>query len=151
MIRRRRARTDDPEIIRLIIRELIPLSYTTSPRDAQAIRDLPKRLRDGVTFVAARTKTSTPMGFVHLYIRGETLLYDMLAVHPQHRGKQLGTQLMAQGEAYGRIHKCKTARLFVDYSNPRAMRLYTQLGYKTVRELPDYQCYEMIKSLTTSF
>ena len=32
MIRARRARTDDKEIIRLIKQELIPLSYTASPQ-----------------------------------------------------------------------------------------------------------------------
>ena len=47
MIRLWRQRTDQPEIIRLIRAELIPLSYTASPRDAQTIRELPGRLKQG--------------------------------------------------------------------------------------------------------
>ena len=147
MIRPRRARTDDAEIVRLIKSELIPLSYTTSPRDAQTIRELPKRLRGGMTFVVSRTKTSTPIGFVHLYTQGETLLYDMLAVHPGHRGKQVGTMLMARGEAYGRAHGCTLARLFVDYGNPRAASLYARLGYEAIRFYPEIRCIEMVKEL----
>ncbi|GGD48239.1 GNAT family N-acetyltransferase [Paenibacillus nasutitermitis] len=148
MIRPRRARTDDTEIIRLIKSELMPLSFSTSPRDAQTIRELPIRLRSGTTFVVSRTKTSTPLGFVHLYTQGGTLLYDMLAVHPQHRGKKLGTKLMAYGEAYARKQECTTARLFVDYSNNDAQRLYTRLGFRANRDFPELRCFEMVKSLT---
>jgi ribosomal protein S18 acetylase RimI-like enzyme len=149
MIRLRRPRTDDAEIIRLIKTELIPLSYTTHPRDAQIIRELPKRLRGGVTFVASRTKTSTPLGFLHFYIIGDMLLHDMLAVHPQHRGKQIGTLLMAYAEAYGRSQKCREARVFVDQGNERAHRLYARLGYETVRYYSDVRCYELVKTLAT--
>ncbi|MBW7476607.1 GNAT family N-acetyltransferase [Paenibacillus oenotherae] len=151
MIRFRRPRTDDAEIIRLIKTELIPLSYTAHPRDASTIRDLPKRLRRGVTFVSSRTKTSKPQGFVHLVTIGETLLFDMLAVHPNHRGKQAGTMLMAQGEAYGRAQGCSIARLFVDDINPRASRLYARIGYKTIRHYPELRLYEMIKPLKFPF
>ncbi|QYR22843.1 GNAT family N-acetyltransferase [Paenibacillus sp. sptzw28] len=151
MIRPRNARTDDTEIIRLIRKELIPLSYTASPRDAQTIRDLSKRLRGGVTFVASRTKTSTPLGFIHLYTQGDTLLYDMLAVHPRHRGRQIGTMLMAQGEAYGLSQKCSVARLFVDQGNPRAHRLYSRLGYETIGYYPELRCYELVKNLKKTY
>ena len=124
LIRKRRSRTDDTEIIRLIRTELMPLSYTANPRDTKSIRELPKRLRQGVTFVISRTKTSMPLGFLHLYIIGDVLQYDMLAVHPQHRGKQWGKMLMAHGEAYGRSKSCTLARLFVDDGNDKAKRLY---------------------------
>jgi ribosomal protein S18 acetylase RimI-like enzyme len=147
MIRARRARTDDKEIIRLIKQELIPLSHTASPRDAQTIRELPKRLSDGVSLVYSRTQRSVPMGYIHYYIRGELLLYDLLVVHPQHRGTQIGTTLMNQAETQGREKGAKIARLFVDHSNPRAQRLYARLGFQTIRYYPDLRCYEMLKSL----
>ncbi|MBB3072243.1 ribosomal protein S18 acetylase RimI-like enzyme [Paenibacillus baekrokdamisoli] len=151
MIRLWRPRTDSAEIIRLIKAELIPLSHTASPRDAQTIHELPKRLREGVTFVNSRTKTSTPLGFIHFYIKGDVLQYDLLAVHPQHRGKKIGTMLMSHVEAYGRSKNCSLARLFVDNSNPRAQRLYTQLGFDTVNYYHDLRCYEMTKALTAPF
>ncbi|WP_219838644.1 N-acetyltransferase [Paenibacillus sp. R14(2021)] len=147
MIRARRARTDDQEIIRLIKQELIPLSYTASPRDAQTIRELPKRLSDGVSLVYSRTKKSMPLGFIHFYTRGQLLLYDMLVVHPQHRGKQIGTLLMNEAELHSRQQGATHARLFVDYGNPRAQRLYARLGFQTVRYYSDLRCYEMLKAL----
>lgn len=151
LIRLRRPRTDDAEIIHLIKTELIPLSHTAHPRDASVIRELPKRLRRGITFVASRTKTSKPRGFVHLMTAGEILLFDMLAVHPKHRGKQVGTMLMAQGEAYGRAQGCSIARLFVDDINPRASRLYARIGYETIRHYPELRLYEMTKALKLPF
>lgn len=151
MIRLWRRRTDEPEIIRLIKAELIPLSYTASPRDAQTIRELPARLREGITLVSSRTKTSIPLGFIHFYIKDDLLLYDMLAVHPQHRGKKTGTMLMAYAENYGRSKNCTLARLYVDNGNPRAQRLYAELGFQTVNYHMGLRCYEMIKVLKDPF
>lgn len=147
MIRTRHARTDDKIIIKLIKEELIPLSYTASPKDAQTIRELPKRLRQGVTLVHSRTKNSEPLGFIHFYVRDGLLLYDMLVVSPNHRGKQIGTTLMNQAELHGRQKGAKAARLFVDHGNPRAQRLYARLGFQTLRYYPDLRCYEMVKTL----
>ncbi|MFC4812408.1 GNAT family N-acetyltransferase [Paenibacillus sp. GCM10023250] len=147
MIRARRARTDDQEIIRLIKQELIPLSYTASPRDAQTIRELPKRMNDGISLVYSRTKRSQPLGYIHYYIRDGLLLYDMLVVHPQHRGKKIGTTLMTQAETQAREQGATIARLFVDHGNPRAQRLYAKLGFQTVRFYQELRCYEMLKPL----
>ncbi|WP_165822323.1 GNAT family N-acetyltransferase [Paenibacillus montanisoli] len=147
MIRARIARTDDDEIIRLIKKELIPLSYSASPRDAQTIRELPKRLSDGTSLVYSRTKRSIPLGFIHYYLRGDTLLYDMLVVHPQHRDKKIGTRLLAKAEEEAKAKGCRIGRLFVDLGNPRAQRLYTRLGFQTIRYIHEVRCYEMIKWL----
>ncbi|MFC5648271.1 GNAT family N-acetyltransferase [Paenibacillus solisilvae] len=151
MIRFWRRRTDESEIIRLIKAELIPLSHTASPRDAQTIRELPKRLRQGVTLVFSRTKTSTPLGFIHFYVREDLLLYDMLAVHPRHRGRKIGTTLMSYAEGYGRSKNCTLARLYVDRGNPKAQRLYAELGFQTVNYYEQLRCYEMIKPLNAPF
>ncbi|SDW44600.1 N-acetyltransferase [Paenibacillus sp. CF384] len=149
MIRARIARTDDEEIIRLIKSELIPLSYTASPRDAQTIRELPRRISDGVSLVYSRSKRSIPLGFLHYYTRGDILLFDMLVVHPQHRGKQIGTHLITKAETKAKEKGCSVARLFVDHGNPKAQRLYSRLGYQTVRFIPEVRCYEMVKPLVT--
>ncbi|MBP3965717.1 MULTISPECIES: GNAT family N-acetyltransferase [Paenibacillus] len=149
MIRARQARIDDDEIIRLIKTELIPLSYTASPRDAQTIRELPKRLSDGVSLVYSRSKRSIPLGFIHYYTRGDMLLFDMLVVHPQHRGKQIGTLLISKAETAAKEKGCSYARLFVDHGNPKAQRLYSRLGYQTIRFIHQVRCYEMVKSLAT--
>ncbi|MFC4776873.1 GNAT family N-acetyltransferase [Paenibacillus sp. GCM10023252] len=148
MIRSRNPRTDDDEIMRLIKRELIPLSHTIHNGDAQTIRELPKRLRRGVTYVAAGSKSSTPYGFIHFEIIGSILMFDMLVVHPDHRNRQWGRKLIAHSEAYAQSQQCSLARLFVDQINSKAMRLYARLGYQTVRYYPELRCYEMHKPLT---
>ncbi|WP_308635899.1 GNAT family N-acetyltransferase [Paenibacillus silvisoli] len=147
MIRARIARTDDDEIIRLIKTELIPLSYTASPRDAQTMRELPRRLSDGVSLVYSRSKRSIPLGFIHYYLRGEMLLYDMLVVHPRHRDKKIGTKLMTKAEEQAKENGCRIGRLFVDEGNPKAQRLYTRLGFQTIRYVHEVRCYEMVKML----
>lgn len=149
MIRNRRPRIDDAELIRLIRSELMPLSHTINPHDATELRTLPKRLRSGVTFVIAHNKASIPLGFVHLYIIGDTLQYDMLAIHPTHRGKRWGRVLMKHGEDYGLARGCTRARLFVDEGNDKAHVIYRKLGFVTVQYHPIIRCYEMMKQLST--
>ncbi|WP_338552493.1 GNAT family N-acetyltransferase [Paenibacillus sp. KS-LC4] len=147
MIRERNARTDDEEIIRLIKTELMPLSWTTHQHDATVIRELPLRLRRGVTYVAAAGKTAVPYGFIHFETMGDILMFSMLAVHPQHRNRHCGTKLMAAAEAHGLAASCTMGRLFVDQINDKARYFYTKLGYQTIRYYPELRCYEMIKGL----
>jgi ribosomal protein S18 acetylase RimI-like enzyme len=111
------------------------------------IRELPKRFRTGVTYVASRTKQGPPVAFVHIYALGKQLYIDMLVTHPEHRGQSWGTTLMAYAEAYGKKHGCDVSRLFVDRINARAHRFYMKLGYLTVRYIPELQCYELLKPL----
>ena len=82
MIRERNARTDDEEIIRLIKSELMPLSWTTHQHDATVIRELPLRLRRGVTYVAAAGKTAAPYGFIHFETVGDILMFPCLPCTP---------------------------------------------------------------------
>lgn len=56
MIRIYDPRLDEAEVVRLIRTELIPLSHTVHQLDAQTIRELPKRFRRGVTYVASLSK-----------------------------------------------------------------------------------------------
>lgn len=149
MIRLRNPRTDDAELIRLIRTELLPISHTARPLDAQIVRELPKRFRSGMTYVASLSKNSAPIGFVHCEIIGEVLYVDMLATNPDHRNRRWGKRLMAQGEAYGAAHQCKAARLFVDAVNDKARHFYVKLGYTIVHYHQDLRCYELIKPLTS--
>lgn len=146
MIRIRKP-SDDTELVRLIKAELLPYSHSVRPHDAHTIRELPKRFRWGVTYVAAKGKTGPPVAFVHCSASRGELLVDMLVTHPQHRGCGHGTSLMSYAEAYGRKHRCAVSRLFVDRSNGRAMAYYHKLGYSVFRFWPDLQCYELIKQL----
>jgi len=147
IIRNCRPRTDHPEIIRLIYTELMPLSHTADPHDPKQTSELPKRLSKGSTFVVSHTETSKPLGFLHLYLNGQIAFFDMLAIHPAHRGKRLGQMLMSFGEAYARSQHCTRARLFIDDGNSSAYRLYTKLGYTITGYYPTLRCYEMQKAI----
>jgi ribosomal protein S18 acetylase RimI-like enzyme len=147
MIRAYNPRYDQAEVIRLIRDELIPLSHTVHQHDAQVIRDLPLRFRRGAAYVAALSKKSPPVAFIHFEAMGDILYQDMMVTHPEHRGRGWGTKLMACSEAYGAENGCSVARLFVDDSNGRAHQLYRKLGYETVRYVPELRCYEMLKRL----
>lgn len=147
MIRIYEPRLDEAEVVRLIRTELIPLSHTVHQHDAQTIRELPKRFRRGVTYVASLSKKSAPIAFIHFEVMGEVLYLDMMVTHPDHRNRQWGRKLMAHSESYGRTQQCKVARLFVDQVNAKAHHLYNKLGYDTVRYYPELRCYELIKLL----
>ncbi|RCW42164.1 GNAT family N-acetyltransferase [Paenibacillus prosopidis] len=148
MIRLYEPRIDEAELVRLIRTELIPLSHTVHQHDAQTIRELPKRFRRGVTYVASLSKKSAPVAFIHFEVMGEVLYLDMMVTHPEHRNRQWGRKLIAHSEAYGQAQQCKVARLFVDQVNAKAHHLYNKLGYNTVRYLPELRCYELLKPLT---
>ncbi|MGM0880221.1 MAG: GNAT family N-acetyltransferase [Bacillota bacterium] len=148
MIRLYEPRIDEAELVRLIRTELIPLSHTVHQHDAQTIRELPKRFRRGVTYVASLSKKSAPVAFIHFEVMGEVLYLDMMVTHPEHRNRQWGRKLIAHSEAYGQAQQCKVARLFVDQVNAKAHQLYNKLGYNTVRYLPELRCYELLKPLT---
>ncbi|WP_424767187.1 GNAT family N-acetyltransferase [Paenibacillus sp. sgz302251] len=148
MIRMYAPRWDEAELVRLIRNELIPLSHSVHQLDAQTIRELPKRFRRGVTYLAARSKKSAPIGFIHFEVMGEVLFLDMMVIHHEHRNRGWGKLLMAHSEAYGTAQHCKVARLFVDQTNAKAYHLYNKLGYKTIRYYPELRCYELFKSLT---
>lgn len=141
-------RTDQAELVRLIRTELIPLSHTVHQHDAQTIRELPKRFRRGITYVAALSKKSPPVSFLHFEVMGEVLYLDMMVTHPDHRNRQWGRKLIAHGEAYGLTQQCKIARMFVDQVNAKAHNLYNKLGYMTINYYPELRCYELVKPLT---
>lgn len=148
MIRFYEPRYDEAEVVRLIRTELIPLSHSVHQLDAQTIRELPKRFRRGVTYVASLSRKSAPVAFIHFEVMDEVLYLDMMVTHPDHRNRQWGRKLIAQSEAYGQAHQCKVARLFVDQINAKAHQLYNKLGYENVRYHPELRCYEMLKLLT---
>lgn len=148
MIRFYEPRYDEAEVVRLIRTELIPLSHSVHQLDAQTIRELPKRFRRGVTYVASLSKKSAPVAFIHFEVMDEVLYLDMMVTHPDHRNRQWGRKLIAQSEAYGQAHQCKVARLFVDQINAKAHQLYNKLGYENVLYHPELRCYEMLKLLT---
>lgn len=136
--------------MRLIKRELVPLSRRPRLRGARLRKEVAARLKRGLTLVGSRTPDSEPVAFVHMEIRPPTLFVDLLAVDAkaQHRG--WGTQLMAAAEKIGREQHCFDVRLFVDNTNESGFHFYRKLGYRVARHIPEAQCREMVKPLTTA-
>lgn len=62
-------------------------------------------------------------------------------VRPSYRGKGVGRELMAEGEAMLRRYGCRKIHLMVTRSNEAAVGLYEDLGYKVTR-------LQMEKSIT---
>lgn len=145
LIRVRNPRTDDSAIISLISKVLIPLSHTVHPRDAPILRTLKQRLRTGRTVVAGKSKTGAPFGFIHYGIAHGILYIDLLAVHPDYRGRAIGSSLLAAAENEGRRTGCALSHLFVDEGNVQAHRFYKRCGYMAVRHHSALKCTEMIK------
>lgn len=147
VIMRRYTTADKAAVLQLIRAELVPLSNTVHSLDGKLLRLLPRRLKQGVTLIAGRTRSSPPLAFIH-YMTGNKLLFiDMLVVHSRYQGKQLGTQLMCAAEADGRARGCSRALLFVDKGNDGAVRFYNRLGYTLARYDQALQCYELGKPL----
>jgi ribosomal protein S18 acetylase RimI-like enzyme len=68
---------------------------------------------------------------------GEGEFYiDTLSVDPAHRGRGLGTKLLKYLIVEIVQKESKTLGLLVDIKNPRAKKLYTKLGFRTVGKKP---------------
>lgn len=147
MIRYRRPRQDDPVIIDLIEKELVPFSHLPPEEIATIFKDLPKRLARGITLVASPYYEADSVAFIHFMIHGELLYIDMMAVAPAHRRQRLGKTLMSHAEQYAGSRGCRRAKVMVDQGNSRAHSFYRKLGYKTIRYIDQSECYELEKML----
>lgn len=141
MIRTRRPVIDDEAIVQLVKQELLPHSHLVAIH-GQLLKKIPERLEEGLTYVAVNRHNRT-VGFIHVYVRKDTLILDMLAIAraSQHRG--IGTKLLRKAEWYGRAERCTKSQVMVDYGNIQAERFYAQNGYRFIRFVPTVVCNEM--------
>ncbi|MGM1048513.1 MAG: GNAT family N-acetyltransferase [Bacillota bacterium] len=145
MIRYRKPGQDDAAILQLIESQLVPLS-NLSPKELDTIRkDIPTRLRRGVTLVASPNQEGNVIAFIHFMLHGELLYIDMLAVAPAAQRKRLGISLMKHAEGFALSRGCKRAKVMVDLGNQKGLSFYQKLGYSIVRIITPSQCYEMEK------
>ncbi|AGA57193.1 MULTISPECIES: GNAT family N-acetyltransferase [Thermobacillus] len=150
-IRPYRHRQDTAAILRLIRRELVPLSHTPIGREALTDRALTARIRQGRTLVADG-QDGEVKGFVHFMVTSRPnvpalLQIDMLAVEPDSRGQGIGSALLREAELYGRSRRCTAASLFVDEGNDRAHLFYLRAGYRAIQYWPSLRCRELYKPL----
>nr|WP_240159843.1 GNAT family N-acetyltransferase [Paenibacillus aceris] len=146
VIRKRFAANDDRAIHRLVVEQLVPFSRLYQSSTSITFSEIRKRLNHNKTFVAAKGYKQ-PYGFISVIRKSNVLFVDMLAVDPREQGKGLGKELMKMAEDYGKSERCRTAELFVDDSNPKAIGFYLSKGYEIQEYLPELSCYKMRKKL----
>ncbi|WP_223067870.1 GNAT family N-acetyltransferase [Paenibacillus caui] len=149
MIRYRRPKQDDPVIYRLIEKELVPKSHLSADELEKIRKNLPDRMKHGVTLIAAPHYEADPVAFIHFMIHGDLLFIDMIAVAKEHQLKCYGKSLMAQAENFAASRGCSRSKVMVDGGNARAHLFYSKLGYHTLRFMPQTQCFEMEKPLSS--
>lgn len=97
-----------------------------------------QRLTDPTREVHVATANDRIVGVLSLHLSGPLNGYiQVIAVHPDWRGRGLGTRMIEFAEQ--RIfHQSPNVFLCVSSFNHRAQKLYEQLGYQRVGELPDF-------------
>ncbi|SDO81933.1 Acetyltransferase (GNAT) family protein [Paenibacillus sp. yr247] len=146
MIRKRLASIDDRAIHRLVVEQLVPFSSLYEKGASVTFSEIRKRLNHNKTFVIAKGYKQ-PFGFISVIRKSNVLFVDMLAVDPREQGKGWGHELMKIAEDYGKSERCLSAELFVDESNPKALRFYLGKGYDIKQYLPELGCYKMGKQI----
>jgi ribosomal protein S18 acetylase RimI-like enzyme len=147
VIRKRLAANDDRVIHRLVVEQLLPFSRLYQSGTSITFSEIRKRLNHNKTFVAAKGYKQ-PYGFISVIRKSNVLFVDMLAVDPRAQGRGWGKELMKVAEEYGRSERCRTAELFVDDSNPKALGFYSSKGYEVEDYLPELGCYRMSKKIS---
>lgn len=71
----------------------------------------------------------TLIGYIAFSLIADEMEILNLAVHPAHRGRRLGTELLAQAFEVCKINKIRVSFLDVKESNAPAIKLYENFGY----------------------
>lgn len=143
-ITRRIPPVDDRRIFRLIREQLIPLA--SRPPQTMSLRILKRRLREGATYVA-RDRRGACIGFIHVLERQDQLWIDLLAIDTPFQGRGIGSRLLAAGERYASRKGDKQVLVGVDRKNKQGRRFYERHGFRVMRYLPDFDCWQMAKWL----
>lgn len=78
------------------------------------------------------------LGSLMLHDERRVLRVLSIGVHPEHRRRGIGTELMAVAEGLGRRFSAQEVRLEVSTQNAAAIDFYHALGYDTAELLPAY-------------
>lgn len=146
MIRKRMATIDDAVIYRLVVEQLVPFSRMYNSDNKVTFAEIRKRLNANKTLVIAKGY-KRPYGFISILRKSKILFIDMLAVDSREQGKGAGHTLMKAAEDYGVRERCRSIELFVDDSNPKAIRFYNKRGYEIDTFIPELSCYRMSKAI----
>ena len=130
--------------IRLLEERDLDLLFAPWLRSAGA--DWLEGQRRGIYYIAVAEVDGVPVGRVGLNYQGtglaDTPFLWAAHVEPEWQGRGIGTTLMHHLEEVARARGLRAIRLFVAKDNPRALALYSRLGYVTYDEAFDRYSYE---------
>lgn len=143
-LRVRRARPEDVEVL---VRELGQQRFFDD-RMARQHKHL------GMLLTAWRGRS--PIGVIYLWLEEaeeaelrahlpDTPILNNLEIHPDHRGRGVGTKLIRAAERRLRMLGFDRVALAVEVTNGRAARLYRRLGYAQWPH-PHVRCYSLTDS-----
>lgn len=147
MIRTRIPGLDDKPLLRLIRTRLVPEARRARPHIRFHKQEVLRRLDECHVLVATASPGAKPQGFISFTLDRDTLIIDMLAVDRKCEGQGVGSRLMMEAEAIGRLHGMAYAKLAVDEPNWKARSFYARRGYEIAQYEPKYRMYWLIKYL----
>ena len=121
--------------------------------DAKKVKSMLQHALEKNELHVALNEQGKCVGFIYYMTKGVFGSYPYLhivAVKEEYRGCGIGRQLMKYFEDHSSTSSSTKYFLTVDDFNPQAKRLYENLGYQCVGELPDFykkgvDCYLMMK------
>lgn len=146
MIYIRNPKVDDLIILQLIEQELLPIARKTFPDLKLDQKGLIERLNQGRTYVI-RNRLLKTIGFVHAFIKKQSIWIDMLALDRKYRNKGLGQRLLQRAEQYAKFKLCTESHLYVDQLNIKAQIFYQKHDYEPIRYVQHLHCYLYTKSI----
>ena len=135
----RAERPDLEEILRLQYlayqSEARLLNNFSIPPLRENLEDLVRQFEAGMVFLKAVDTDGALVGSVRARVEQSRVYVGKLMVHPQRRGKGLGTRLLAALEsAMGAMVPMARYELFTSTQSLRNLRLYERTGYRPFRE-----------------
>ncbi|HBF08886.1 MAG TPA: ribosomal-protein-alanine acetyltransferase [Gammaproteobacteria bacterium] len=122
------------------LQQLISIENLCFNNDRLSQRSFKHFLKASTAQLLVSTTQDTVSGYgLVLFHRGTSLarIYS-IAVHPDFKGQGLGTLMMEALESAAFEADNVFIRLEVSENNPVALQLYTNRGYKTTAQIPDY-------------
>lgn len=126
-----------PDNLRRLKKALLAIENASfpSPWSLQAFREEARR---PMSFLWGLIEDGSLVGYACFWLLVREIHLMNIAVHPERRGRGLGSYLLSRIMEEGRTRRVETVWLEVRPSNRNAIRLYRKLGFKEIHRRPRY-------------